>query len=89
MLVDSPPFPLVTDALIIAGHADGILTVLRPGNTRRSVATEHLRRLAAATGLLGIVINDSSAGSHGAGYGYGYGYGASQEPEPPKMRASG
>lgn len=74
VLVDSPPFPLVSDALTLAQHADRQLSVIRVGTTRRKVAEEHARRLATVTSRYGIVINDVTA-EGGYGYGYGYGYG--------------
>lgn len=78
VLVDSPPFPLVSDGLVLSRHVDRLLSVIRVRNTHRSVATEHLRRLASVSQRYGIVINDVSEGSaygYGNGYGYGYGYG--------------
>lgn len=79
ILLDSPPFPLVSDALVLSRHADRLLSVIRVGNTRRPIAEEHARRLAAATQRYGIVVNDVGVGS-GYGYGYGtYGYGVSPD----------
>jgi len=76
ILIDSPPFPLVSDALVLSHYADRLLSVIRIGNTHRRVADEHVRRLSAATQRYGMLINDVGAGS-GYGYGYGaYGYGA-------------
>ena len=57
VLVDVPPFPLVSDALIVAMHADRIVTVLRPGSTDRGAAQEHLRRLSATRARCGLVVN--------------------------------
>jgi tyrosine-protein kinase Etk/Wzc len=74
ILIDSPPFPLVSDALVLSHQADRILSVLRVGTTHRRAAEDHLRRLAPITSHLGIVINETSK-SDGYGYGYGYGYG--------------
>ena len=62
VLIDSPPFPLVSDALIVAMHADRVFSVVRPQNTRRAVAREHLQRLSAASRHHAVVINDTSAG---------------------------
>lgn len=74
ILLDSPPFPLVSDAFVLSQYADRNLSVIRVGRTHRRVAEEHVRRLAAATAHYGFVINDVPAG-HGYGYGYNYGYG--------------
>ena len=69
VLIDSPPFPLVSDALIVAMHVDRVLSVVRPGNTRRTVAREHLQRLSAASRLHSVVINDTSAAEAYSNYG--------------------
>jgi len=57
VLVDSPPFPLVADALIMAMNVDRVLTVMRPHNTHRRPAEEHLERLAATGVRHGVVLN--------------------------------
>ena len=69
VLIDSPPFPLVSDALIVAMHADRVFSVVRPQNTRRAVAREHLQRLSAASRRHAVVINDTSAGDTYGNYG--------------------
>lgn len=79
ILIDSPPFPLVSDALVLSQQADRHLSVVRIRKSHRRVAEEHVRRFSGATTRYGLVINDVSFGSgYGAyGYGYGYGYGVS------------
>jgi tyrosine-protein kinase Etk/Wzc len=62
VLVDVPSFPLVSDALIVAMHADRIVTVLRPGSTDRNAAQEHLRRLSATKARCGLVVNGVDSG---------------------------
>ena len=57
VLIDSPPFPLVSDALIMAMNVDRVLTVMRPHNTHRRPAEEHLQRLAAIGTRHGVVVN--------------------------------
>ncbi len=69
VLFDTPPFPLVSDALLIGRHVERILSVVRLGKTPRSAFAEHVRRLPA----MGLVVND--LGGTAGGYGYGYGYG--------------
>ena len=70
VLIDTPPFPLVSDALLIARQVERVLSVVRLGKTPRGAFAEHVRRLPP----MGLVINDYDSGS-GGGYGYGYGYG--------------
>ncbi len=71
--IDAPPFGLVTDAALIAEHADATLYVVRFNYTLR----DHLRRIAelqrpSGFANLSIIFNGVN---YGAGYGYGYGYG--------------
>ena len=68
VLLDTPPFPLVSDALLIARQVARVLSVVRLGKTPRGAFAEHVRRLPP----LGLIINDYGSGG---GYGYGYGYG--------------
>jgi tyrosine-protein kinase Etk/Wzc len=57
VLIDSPPFPLVSDALIMAMNVDRVISVMRPHNTHRRPAEEHLQRLAALGARHGVVVN--------------------------------
>jgi tyrosine-protein kinase Etk/Wzc len=81
VLIDSPPFPPVSDSLVMAMLADRVLSVFRVRNTRRGMADEHLRKFASMCQRYGLVINDVALSpTYGYGYGgryggYGYGYG--------------
>ena len=73
VLIDSPPFGLVTDAALIADHVDATLYVVRFNYTLR----DHLTRIADLQrnkrfANLSIIYNGVN---YGSGYGYGYGYG--------------
>jgi len=73
ILIDAPPFGLVTDAAIIAEHTDATLYVVRFNYSLR----DHLKRIAELQRTkrfanLSIIFNGVN---YGAGYGYGYGYG--------------
>jgi len=71
VLIDTPPALAVTDAAALAPSIDGVLLVVRPGKTRASAlrqALEQLRQVNAR--VLGVVLNDVSAG--GGQYGYRY-----------------
>jgi len=70
VLIDSPPFPSVPDALVMSMHADRILTVARPQNTERRAAEEHLRRFTASTPRYGVVMNAVDAATVVYGYGH-------------------
>jgi tyrosine-protein kinase Etk/Wzc len=58
VLIDSPSFPFVSDALVLSGMADWVLSVLRLENTPRKLAVEHVRRLTGSSLSYAVVIND-------------------------------
>jgi polysaccharide biosynthesis transport protein len=73
ILIDAPPVLLVTDPLLLAFSADGIVLVVRAGVTTRPV----MKRLQTAlqrpnVKALGYVLNGLRDNSEGYGYGYGY-----------------
>jgi capsular exopolysaccharide synthesis family protein len=76
VLIDSPPLLPVTDARLLAEHADGCLLLVRCLETHRKSVAESLRQLRASGGkLLGLVVNrvpERSLPAHRYG-GYGYG----------------
>ena len=70
IVVDSSPVTLVSDAVNLARHCDGVLLVVRAGVTKYQVAQRAQQELQ-ATPLLGVVLNaveDKPAPSY---YGYG------------------
>jgi tyrosine-protein kinase Etk/Wzc len=73
ILIDSPPYGLVTDAALIAEHIDATLYVVRFNYT----LVDHLKRIgdlrkSKRFANLTVIYNGVN---YGAGYGYGYGYG--------------
>lgn len=73
ILIDSPPYGLVTDSALIAEHVDATLYIVRFNYT----LLDHLRRIgdlqrARRFSNLSVIFNGVN---YGAGYGYGYGYG--------------
>jgi capsular exopolysaccharide synthesis family protein len=57
VIIDGPPF-FVADAMILASKVDGVLVVVRPGHTRRSLAKasmEHIKLVGAR--VVGVVLN--------------------------------
>ena len=62
VIIDNPPC-LVSDTLIFASKVDGILLVLRPGNTNRDLAGLIKTRLESVNAhILGVVLNRISLG---------------------------
>jgi Mrp family chromosome partitioning ATPase len=59
ILLDSPPVLVSADAATLAASADGVIMVVRAGNTDRGAAELAFQRLGSAGGrVLGAVLND-------------------------------
>jgi Mrp family chromosome partitioning ATPase len=59
VLLDAPSFPRVSDALVLAGLVDTVLSVVRLAKTPRKAAVEHVRALSAAgAAQQALVLND-------------------------------
>ena len=76
IVLDTPPVNVVTDAMVLCPEADGVVFVVRAGQSERGAvmrAVDLLKRADAK--LLGFVLNgvDGQAGSYGK-YRSGYGY---------------
>ena len=71
LLIDTPPALAVTDAAVLVPYVEGVLLVVKPGNT--NMAT--LRRLVNQfhqinANVLGVVLNDINLRSTSYGYYY-------------------
>ena len=83
IVIDSPPVMAATDAVLVSALTDGVLLVVRSGETPKEAFTRTRDLLAAVKcRLLGVVLNavDSSAPDYYYSYryypyAYGYGYG--------------
>ena len=83
IVIDSPPIMAATDAVILSALTDGVLLVVRSGETPKEAFTRSRDLLSAVKSrLLGVVLNavDSSAPDYYYSYryypyAYGYGYG--------------
>jgi polysaccharide biosynthesis transport protein len=83
IVIDSPPVMAATDAVILSALTDGVLLVVRSGETPKEAFTRTRDLLAAVRcRLLGVILNavDSSAPDYYYSYryypyAYGYGYG--------------
>jgi non-specific protein-tyrosine kinase len=85
IVFDSPPALTVTDALVLAGKADGVLLVTDAGKTRRDAAEESVERFQ-RTGahLLGVVLNRFRSGRRGYYYYHYYDVGGKRRGRRPK-----
>ncbi|MGC1978194.1 MAG: polysaccharide biosynthesis tyrosine autokinase, partial [Candidatus Sulfotelmatobacter sp.] len=90
IVIDSPPVMAATDPVILSALTDGVLLVVRSGETPKEAFTRTRDLLAAVKcRLLGVVLNavDSSAPDYYYSYryypyAYGYGYGEDAKKSP-------
>ncbi len=78
VIMDSPPFGVVSDALVLAGMADGVVFVSRPGVTHRHALRSAVEEFSdAGAPLLGVIVNavNFSRMSFLSNYDYRYGRG--------------
>ena len=84
VIIDSPPVSAVSDALILASQADGVLLIVKSGKTSRTVAKKALSTLRQAkTQLVGAVYNGISAQDSDYTYDYAYSYYETEESPSP------
>jgi Mrp family chromosome partitioning ATPase len=79
VIIDGPPF-VVADAMVMASKVDGVLLVVRPGHTRRSLARGASEQLKlAGARMIGVVLNriPLRGADYYAGKNYAYTYYAS------------
>ncbi len=75
VVMDSPPYGIVNDSIVLARLADGILMVLRPGQTRKHSARTAIRHfIGIGAPVLGSVVNgmDFSKARFFSSYDYKY-----------------
>jgi succinoglycan biosynthesis transport protein ExoP len=97
IVIDSPPVMAATDAVIVSSLTDGVLLVVRSGETPKEAFTRTRDLLdAVKSRMLGVVLNavDSSAPDYYYSYryypyAYGYGYGEDVESVKPFATGSG
>lgn len=84
IILDSPPVGAVADAIVLATQVDGVVVVLKAGQTNRDVAMRTVRALRDVKApLYGAVLNDvdlerSKYGDYYYGYSYRY-YGEAEK----------
>jgi len=91
VIIDGPPF-LVTDATILSARAEGVLLVIRHGNTKKDEARNTVKQLQrAGARILGVILNQiPRKGKDYAGlYRYYAGYYAEREDEESSVPQNG
>jgi succinoglycan biosynthesis transport protein ExoP len=96
IVIDSPPIMAATDAVILSVQADGVLLVVRSGETPKEAFTRTRDLLTSVNSrLLGVVLNavDASAPDYYYSYRYypySYGYGPQEalESSHPELKAT-
>jgi capsular exopolysaccharide synthesis family protein len=82
ILLDSPPVLAVTDAVVLAKQADGIILVAKAGKTIRDDVKRAARQFSDVdANIVGVVLNELDVRDRGYGYYYqyyGYGYGTEE-----------
>lgn len=73
VLVDSPPVGLVSDPLVLASQADGVLLVVDARGTSKTAVRKSVRSLeGVGATVLGTVVNNVRSGKRDTRYDYGY-----------------
>ncbi|HEY1584315.1 MAG TPA: polysaccharide biosynthesis tyrosine autokinase, partial [Polyangia bacterium] len=76
VVIDTPPVPLVSDALLLSDHVDGAIAVARAKKTSRALTRRLTEQLVGArVNLVGWLLNDLTAAELKSKYYYRYGYG--------------
>ncbi len=95
IVIDSPPITAVTDALVLSQFADGVVLVIRAGDTPRQVVQNGLQQLRSVNSrILGAVLNGVDTGRDSYYY-YQYYYyyygddGREKKKGPKKKKPSG
>lgn len=80
VVIDSPPFGIVGDAVTLAAMVDSVMIMCCPDRTRFKPVKHAARQLGeSGATVIGVIVNDVEMGSSTAfsqsGHSYGYGYG--------------
>jgi capsular exopolysaccharide synthesis family protein len=89
VIIDSPPIGPVADAAVVATHVDGVVVVVRAGQTSREAASRGVRQLKDVNArVLGAVLNALDPDAHRYPY-YQYGAYYGESPREETAKASG
>lgn len=81
VILDVPPILAVSDTQVLVSHIDGVVLVVKVGQTEKAALRRSFELLKLShANVLGYVMNDVGRNGDSAyGYGYGYGYGYSEK----------
>jgi succinoglycan biosynthesis transport protein ExoP len=84
VILDSPPLQAVTDAVVLAKQADGMVLVMRSGKTLRDEVHRAVRQVRSVEGtIVGVILNEFDIQGRSNHYYKYYGYGEGlKEAEP-------
>jgi non-specific protein-tyrosine kinase len=86
IILDTPPVSLVTDAVILSQHADGVLLVFKIGHSRKTTIRETVEQFnRSGVHILGVVVNGVSGPDAKSYKAY---YGTPEEADNEKKRPS-
>ena len=75
ILIDSPPITAVTDSMILSKYVDGVIVIIRAGDTVRDVAKNSIKQLqTVGAHILGGILNAVDIGKDKYYYYYYYQY---------------
>ncbi len=75
ILIDSPPITAVTDSMILSKYVDGVIVIIRAGDTVRDIAKNSINQLqAVGAHILGGILNAVDIGKDKYYYYYYYQY---------------
>lgn len=81
IIFDSPPLAAVADAAVLSDHCDGVVIVVRTGQTPKPIVRSAVAHLTAANArILGVIMNSVDIYSKIYNYGYTYYYGQYGKP---------
>jgi capsular exopolysaccharide synthesis family protein len=89
IIIDTPPITAVTDSAVIAQHVDGVIVVIRAGETPRQIVENGVGKLKSVNAhILGAVLNgiDTGRDSYYYYHQYYYYYGTDGEKRKKKRR---
>lgn len=79
VILDVPPILAVSDTQALVSHIDGVVLVVKVGQTEKAALRRSVELLKLShANILGYVMNDVGRNGDSA-YGYGYGYGYSEK----------